>query len=126
VVTRDNLKKNRGQYVKFERAVIRAEEYLAEHPTESFELVAKFLNIPTERVRSFFHRPGFSLYANPNTKGAVAFANIMRTRLGSEKVGDVQESMDTSVYEDALLGLIKDEPKNKVLTAMLAKYRRTQ
>jgi NitT/TauT family transport system substrate-binding protein len=122
VVTRDNLKRNREKYVRYERAVIRAQRYLTEHPDESIEILAKFLNMSPAVVRSIFQRPGFALYSNPNVKGSKVFADTMAQRLGKAKVGDVRESIDTTVYEEALLGLAKEDP-SPAYNQMIARYR---
>jgi NitT/TauT family transport system substrate-binding protein len=125
VVTRDNLKRNREKYVRFERAVIRAQRYLSEHPDESIEILAGFLKLPVSTIRSIFQRPGFALYANPNVKGTRVFADTMVQRLGKNKVGDVREAVDTSVYEEALLDLVKKEPA-PAYNEMLSRYRNTR
>ena len=125
VVTRENLKRNRDKYVRFERAVIRAQRYLTEHPDESIEILAKFLKMPEGTVRTIFQRPGFQLYANPNVKGSKVFADVMSQRLGKAKVGDMRESVDTTVYEEALLGLVKEDP-SPAYNEMLVRYRATR
>ena len=125
VVTRENLKKYRDKYVRFERAVIRAEAFLHEHPDQAIEILGKFLGMPSSTVRSVLQRPGFRLSANPNVRGSKVFADVMAQRLGKAKVGDVRESIDTSIYEEALASLIKKEP-SPVYNEMLARYRGTR
>ena len=59
-------------------------------------------------------------------KSAVAFANIMKGRLGASQIGDIREATDTSVYEEALTSLLKDEPSSPALQSMVTTYNRTK
>jgi ABC-type nitrate/sulfonate/bicarbonate transport system substrate-binding protein len=126
VVNRDNLKRDRGKYVRFERAVLRAQRYVIEHPQESIEILSKFLGVPLAEVRAHFQRRGFTLTANPNVRGAVAYSNVIKKRLGPTKVGDVREAVDTSVYEEAIASLVKEDPSSPVYKSMLDTYNKTK
>lgn len=124
VVTRDNLRKHRDQYIHFERAVIRAHRFYVEHPDESVKILAKFLGIREALVREALVAKGFTLTPDPMFKGAQAFRKTMLS-LGQKSIGgDLRESVDTSIYEDALLSLQKENPSDGYFAKMVETYRR--
>jgi ABC-type nitrate/sulfonate/bicarbonate transport system substrate-binding protein len=122
LVTRDQLKdpKTREKYVRFERALIRAHMYYEEHKAEASEIVARVLRANPAMIREIFMRKGFALDPNPNTKGAVAFYDAMREVIGKQ---EIRESIDTSVYEEALLALAKESPKDEYFTRAIQRFR---
>jgi len=124
VVTREQLrdKKTRNQYVRFERAVIRAHKYYKEHLLEASELVAKNLQMKPAVVRQIFLRPAYTLDPNPNTKGSIAFYDVIKGDVGKQ---DFREAVDTSVYEEALFSLAKANPKDEYFVRAVRDYKLT-
>lgn len=124
LVTREQLrdKKTRDKYVRFERALIRAHKYYKENKAETSELVAKILKLPPTLVRQVFSRPGYDLDPNPNLKGSIAFYNTLKDSIGKQ---DVRESIDTSVYQEALLALSKENPVDDYYKSAVREYRLT-
>jgi NitT/TauT family transport system substrate-binding protein len=124
LVTREQLrdKKTRAKYVRFERAIIRAHKYYSEHKLETSEIVAKILKLNPATVRSIFSRPGYSLDPNPNLKGTMAFYNTLKGQIGKQ---EVQEAVDTSVYEEALLSLASATPADPYYKSAVREYRQT-
>jgi hemoglobin len=123
LVTRDHLKdkKTRDKYVRFERALIRAHQYFRENLPESVNIISSQLAMDPSYVRRVFLRNGFDLDPNPNTKGAMAFYNTIKKELPGPQ--DVRESVDTSVYEEALLSLAKENPDKPYFKEAIQKYR---
>ena len=124
LVTRDQLKdkKMREKYVKFERALIRAHKYYKEHKPETADIVARFIKVRPQVVRQVFLRPGYTLDPNPNVKGAMAFYKTLKDNIGKQ---DVRESVDTSVYEDALLSLSRENRNDDYYRVAVQEYRET-
>ncbi len=124
LVMREQLKSKEGRakLVRFERAMIRAHKFYREHKEESANLVAKLLKLDPAVVRAVFARPGFSLDPNPNTKGSIAFYNTMKDSIGKQ---DVREAIDTSVYEEALLALAKENHDDPYYGSAIREYKIT-
>ena len=128
VVLRENLRnpKIRAQYVRFERAIIRAYQFTALHPDETAKLIAGVLKVSQDVVFSVLRRPGFRFDPNPNVVGAVAFYDAMKSSVPKGALGtDVRESIDTSVYKEALVSMIEKEPENKFLKTAYAQFQKT-
>ncbi len=128
VVLRENLRnpKIRAQYVRFERAIIRAYEYTVLHPDDTARVIAGVLKVSQDVVFSVLRRPGFRFDPNPNVVGAVAFYDAMKGSVPKSSLGtDVRESIDTSVYKEALISLIEKEPDNKFLKSAYANFQKT-
>jgi ABC-type nitrate/sulfonate/bicarbonate transport system substrate-binding protein len=128
VVLRENLQNpaKREQYVRFERAIIRAYEYTALHPDETARIISEVLKISDDVVFSVLRRPGFRFDPNPNVVGAVAFYDAMKGSVPKSSLGsDVRESIDTSVYKEALLALIQQEPSNKFYASAYKAFQKT-
>jgi NitT/TauT family transport system substrate-binding protein len=115
-------KKAREKYVKFEKALIRAHKYYRENKEETTRIVSKILRMQPSLVRSIFSRPGYDLDPNPNRKGSVAFYNTLKDHIGKQ---DINESVDTSVYEDALVSLAAANPNDEYFKAAIREYRLT-
>ena len=73
-------------------------------------------------VRAVFSRPGYDLSPNPNMKGSIAFYNTMQKSVGKQ---DVRESIDTSVYEEALLTLSGQNPTEPYFKNAVREYKLT-
>jgi ABC-type nitrate/sulfonate/bicarbonate transport system substrate-binding protein/outer membrane protein OmpA-like peptidoglycan-associated protein len=124
VVMREQLRDKtlRDKYVRFERALIKAHRYYREHLLEASDLVAKVLQMRPGVVRDIFLRPGYTLDPNPNSKGAIAFYKTLEKQIGKQ---DVKEAIDTSIYEEALLGLAKDNPSEQYFARAVKEYKNT-
>lgn len=124
VVTREQLRDKtlRDKYVRFERALIKAHRFYREHLLEASELVAKVLQMKPGVVRDIFLRPGYSLDPNPNSKGAIAFYKALERQIGKQ---DVKEAIDTSIYEEALLSLAKENASEQYYARAIKDYKLT-
>ena len=109
--------------MRFERVIIRAHKFYRENRAETVDLVAKLLNMKVSVVRAVFSRPGYTLDPNPNTKGTIAFAESLRSTIKGKQ--DVRESVDTSVYEEALLTLAKENESDEYFRQQLRAYKST-
>jgi hypothetical protein len=89
---------------------------------EAADLVAKILKVKPAMVREVFLRKGYSLDPNPNLKGSMVFYNTMKNVIGNQ---DVRETIDVSVYEDALLGLARDNTSDEYYKRAIREFKLT-
>ncbi len=112
ITTRDKLKNSRGDYVKFMRALIRSHEYFVKQPKKSMEIIQRYTGYTMEEVVGALTNPNFQLNPDPLKNGFMKFGKMMEdTGYLATKV-DMSKHIDTTVYKDALDGLIKEEPQN--------------
>jgi ABC-type nitrate/sulfonate/bicarbonate transport system substrate-binding protein len=125
LVTRDQLKdkKMRDKYVRFERAVIRAHRFYTVNKADAVEIVARYLSTKPSVVREVFMRKGYALDPNPNDKGSQALYRALKSKVGT--INSLRESIDTSIYEEALLALAKENPEDTYFTDAIRRYRAT-
>jgi len=125
VVTRGNLRRNRDRYVHFERAVIKAHKFYIENPDKSVKDLAKFLGMRESMVKQILVTKGYTLTPDPMFKGAQAFRKSMVSFTGAAKLGgDLREAVDTSIYEDALVQLQKENPNDAYYSKMIEAYQK--
>jgi ABC-type nitrate/sulfonate/bicarbonate transport system substrate-binding protein len=118
LVPRDNLAKNRAKYVKFERALIKAERLFIEKPSEAMRIIAGFLKVPVSVVKEIYSG-SVTVASDPNLKGSRQFNTLFR---GVNQ--DLGEFVDTSVYEEAVLGLAKDDPNSAFYKSIIRRFKR--
>ena len=113
ITTKKKLKKHRGKYVKFMKALIKSHEYFVKKPRESMNIIQRYTGYSMQEVTSSLTNPNFQLNPDPLKNGFVKFWNMMNDTgfINNSKV-DIKQYIDTSIYKDALASLIKDEPTN--------------
>jgi ABC-type nitrate/sulfonate/bicarbonate transport system substrate-binding protein len=106
VVTRNQLKENRGKYVRLLRAAIRAHEFAIMNPTEAATIIGQALRVPPNVIRQAIMTSYVSLTPDPMRKGVELYQRS-NDHFTNTKTATA-EYMDTSLYRDALLSLAKE------------------
>lgn len=124
VVTREQLKQNRGKYVRLLRASIRAHQFTVQHPREAAEILAKWLGLSPSVVRQAIMTSYVNLTPDPMRKGVEMYQRTNDKFTGTKTA--TAEFIDTSLYRDALLGLQSedDSPTSQgYYKTMISRYR---
>ncbi len=107
MVTRDQLKQNRGKYVRLLRASIRAHQFSVQHPRETAAILGKWLDLSPSLVRQSIMSSYVNLTPDPMRKGVEMFQRTNDKFTGTKTA--TAEYIDTSLYRDALLGLQSED-----------------
>ena len=107
VVTRSQLKDNRGKYVRMLRASIRAHQFTVNHPREAAEILGRWLGMPASIVRQSIMSAYVNLTPDPMRKGVEMYQRTNDKFTGTKTA--TAEFVDTSLYRDALLSLQKED-----------------
>jgi ABC-type nitrate/sulfonate/bicarbonate transport system substrate-binding protein len=124
VVTRAQLKDNRGKYVRLLRASIRAHQFTVQHPKEAAEIIGKWLKISPTLVRQSIMSSYVTLTPDPMRKGVELYQRT-NDKFTKTKTSTA-EFIDTSLYRDALFGLAReneDPLASGYYTTMISRFR---
>ena len=125
MVSPKNLEENRDLYVNVEKALIRAYQIYRTDPDRSVELGAQYITQSEEDIRFIVYEYGdLGLSPDPNLNGIKRYYNGMVAsgyiEAGTEVA--IEDSVDTSIYEDALNELLAEDPENEYLLELKAAY----
>lgn len=123
ITTKQKLEKHRKKYVRFMKGLIRSHEFFIKQPRKAIQVVQRYTGYTMEEVSASLTNPNFILNPDPLKNGFVKFWKMMNQTgyLNSKK--DINQFIDTSVYEDALKSLMKKNPKNPYYAYMTRKFR---
>ena len=123
ITTRKKLQKDRPAYVRFLKAVIRAHEFFIKQPIPAMKIVQRYTGYTWEEVQSTLTSSWFKLNPDPLKNGYVKFWKMMNETGYITSDRDITKFIDTSVYEDALKALMKEEPANPYFKYMMKQFR---
>ncbi len=124
--TRDKLKQNREAYVDAMKANIEAYS-LIENDKEAAEKAARQgIDLDDDAYQKQVYQYGhIGLSPNPDRKNTKAFFQAMVDIGYSKGNVNIDDYIDTSVFEDALEELLKADPENKTYQALKAESEST-
>lgn len=113
VVTTEALNKDRDTYVRFEKALIKAYDYIKTHPDESVADVRKYADFDKTVIADSIFSDHFNYSPDPNKKAIEQWWKMLNTIGYISSNENIDKHIDTSVYEQALDELIKENPNNE-------------
>ena len=124
VVTTDTLKQDKDTYIKFEKALIRAYDYIKTNPDESVNDVAKNVDFDKTVISDSIFSEHFDYSPDPNKKAIVQWWHMLNTIGYIKSDENIEQHIDTSVYKQALDELVKESPDNKNYRNLLEFYKK--
>ena len=124
VVTTDTLKQDRDTYIKFEKALIKAYDYIKTNPDESVNDVAKNVDFDKTVISDSIFSEHFDYSPDPNKKAIVQWWHMLNTIGYIKSAENIEQHIDTSVYKQALDELVKESPDNKNYRDLLEFYKK--
>jgi NitT/TauT family transport system substrate-binding protein len=105
---------NQEALVRMMRAFIRAEEYLQTHEQETIDLVVEELDLDRATVESFVTSEHMKYDVDPYKSSVIKMWDKMED-FGyiTDTTVNIEEHINTSLYEKALTGLMEDYPDNE-------------
>ncbi len=122
VVTSSTLAQDRDTYVKFEKALIKAYDFVKNHPQETVADVKKYADFDTQVILDSIYSEHFNYSPDPNKKAIEQWWKMVNTIGYVHSTEDIDKHIDTSVYKEALDDLNKENPNNDSYKALLEFY----
>ncbi len=123
ITTQAKLKADRSKYVRFLKAIINAHQFFVQQPAKAIDIVARATGYAPDEVRATLTDPAFMLNPDPLKNGFVKFWRMMLDTGFLESKADVNKYIDTTVYEDALKELLKEQPQNPYYAHMMKQFK---
>ena len=122
VATSDKLGQDRETYVKFEKALIKAYDYIKTNPDESVADVQKYVDFDKTVISDSIFSEHFNYSPDPNKKAIEQWWNLLNTIGYINSDESIEQHVDTSVYKQALDELITESPDNENYKELLEFY----
>ena len=122
VATSDKLGQDRETYVKFEKALIKAYDYIKTNPDESVADVQKYVDFDKTVISDSIFSEHFNYSPDPNKKAIEQWWNLLNTIGYINSDENIEQHIDTSVYKQALDELITKSPDNENYKELLEFY----
>ncbi|MEW6009737.1 ABC transporter substrate-binding protein [Methanobacterium alkalithermotolerans] len=124
VTTSSKVEEDRDKWVRFERALIKAYDYYQNNPDGSVQAVGKYVKMDPEALKQALYDENLSLSPDPNKKGTLEYWELLEI-LGYDEIKDptaLENSIDTTIYKDALDQLAQENPNNQIYQQLLEQY----
>jgi NitT/TauT family transport system substrate-binding protein len=115
-ILNDSLKKNTDLWVRFLRAILKAEKFTKENQNETVDIVLKYVKLDPDTIRKALYDGYLDQSSDPNK---AAILDFWRTMQASEFVSskiDITAFIETALYKNALDSLCKENPKDSFWT----------
>ncbi|MGC9967357.1 MAG: ABC transporter substrate-binding protein [Syntrophobacteraceae bacterium] len=113
VVTADEAQNRREILTRFVRALLRAQKFTLEKHTETVDAIVKYVKLDRDLIDQAFYHGHLEQSSDPNKRAIKNFWEIMQKSQFISSQLDISSFVDTGIYEEALRGLIKEEPKEQ-------------
>lgn len=110
VVTGEGFKRT-ATWEKFVRAILRAEKFAKEHRKETVDSIVKYVKLDRALIEKAYYHGHLEQKTDPNAKGVARFWSIMQHSEIVDSKEDIAKFIDVKIYERALNGLAKENPK---------------
>jgi NitT/TauT family transport system substrate-binding protein len=125
LTTRNELEKNRGQFVSFLKAQIKAYNIYKTDKARTLEIANKTYDNGADVLEHDLYEYGhFNIVPDPYKKKIENFyaAMVDVGYANGSLTGQLDKYIDTSLYKEALDSVIKEEPDNAVYKELLKLY----
>ncbi len=111
VVTEARIKET-TTWVKFLRAILKAEKYAVENKEETLDSIAKYVKLDRRILKEGYYTPYLDQSTDPNLKGVNHFADVMISSEFINTKPDISNLVEPKLYEQALNQLAQENPKD--------------
>jgi NitT/TauT family transport system substrate-binding protein len=102
---------NQDLWVRFIRAILKAEKYTKDNKTETLDIIAKYIKLDKSILEKSFYSPYLDQSTDPNLKGVTTFWKTMQADSFVVSNLNIKDFVDVTLYKKALDGLIKEDSK---------------
>jgi NitT/TauT family transport system substrate-binding protein len=114
--------KQRGTWVRFVRAILRAERFAREDRARTVDAIVKYLKLDRALVEKAYYSGYLDQTSDPNTRGVRKFWETMKASEFVESKDGIDGHVDASIYKEALDGLAKERPKDAYWAELEKKF----
>ncbi|MGA2400331.1 MAG: ABC transporter substrate-binding protein [Syntrophobacteraceae bacterium] len=111
-LTNDTLQKNPAVWIRFLRAVLKAEKFAKDHHEETVDIILKYVKLDPDTIRKAFYEGYLEQGSDPNTSGVKKFWHTMQMSEFISSKLDISPFIVTDLYKSALDSLAKENPKD--------------
>lgn len=111
-VTGAALQQKRDAYVKFLRALLRAERFSKDNKTATVAAINKYVKLDKAIIEKAFYHGHLDQSSDPNVTEVRNFWTTMQKSGFITSNLDISSFIDVTLYKDALDGLAKENPKS--------------
>ncbi len=122
ITTPEKLKKDRPKYVRYLKAIIRGHEFFTRFPLKAVDIVQEYTGYTKDEVRISLTNPNFRLNPDPLRNGFIKFWKMMNETGFIHSKENIEDYIDSSVYEDALKKLMEEDPQNPYYSYMMKQF----
>jgi NitT/TauT family transport system substrate-binding protein len=122
VVSNTTLQLGRDSLVRFEKAIIEADAFVANNKEKTVADVSKYAKFNNSVIYDSIYMGHFTYSPDPNKKGIEQWWKNMQDIGYINTTLNVDNFVDTSVYKQALDELIQEYPNEPVYKQLLAEY----
>ncbi|HSN14370.1 MAG TPA: ABC transporter substrate-binding protein [Anaeromyxobacteraceae bacterium] len=112
----------RARWVKFVRAILRAEKFTREDRPRTLDAIVKHLKLDRALVEKAFYSGFLEQASDPNLKGVRRFWAAMLQSEFITTTAAIDPHVELAVYKEALDGLAKENPKDRFWAELQQKY----
>lgn len=115
IVLNKNIQDRYDEYVRFTRALIRAEQFYQEDKQGTVDIIANYVKIDKQIIAKDMEKGEMLISADPNKHGVEGFWEGMQNVGYVQSTGGVSDHINTLIYEEALSSLLAEDPENAFL-----------
>ncbi|MEN6438333.1 MAG: ABC transporter substrate-binding protein [Syntrophobacter sp.] len=112
ILLKETLQKDTGVWIRFLRAILKAEKFTKENREETVEIILKYIKLDNETIRKAFYEGYLEQATDPNKAGVEDFWRIMQRSGFVASQLDIAPFIETSLYKSALDSLARDNPND--------------
>lgn len=115
---------NEDQWVRFMRAILRAEKFADGNRKETINIISKYVRIDRGLLERSYYSPYLDQSSDPNVKGVKHFGDVM-VKSGYIQGGtNLSPAIDPLIYKRALDQLTKEEPNDAFWKKLQKEYKK--
>ncbi|MDR2140504.1 MAG: ABC transporter substrate-binding protein [Deltaproteobacteria bacterium] len=123
ITTREVLKAKRPELVKLIKGLLLAERKFDQDPEAGVKANMENMQIDENLSRTLTLDPHIQLAVDPNTKGVLTMWDYMKESKYITSTADPRSFIDTSLYQEALAELRKEEPNEPFWAEMETRFK---
>lgn len=123
VALNGKITENPQAYEKFMAALIRAHEFYLEHREETVDIISMYVKIDKEIIREETYSGYIASQPDPDRAGVKKMWDFMKKTGYIESSLEIDEYINTDIYEKALNNLILQDPQNEVYRRLEADFK---
>jgi NitT/TauT family transport system substrate-binding protein len=108
---RTRLQQSPDLWVKFLRAILKAEKFASNNHKETIASIAKYVKLDATLLEKAYYSEHLDQSSDPNAHGVHDFWKTMQSSGFVESDQNINNFIDTSLYRQALDSLAKEQPK---------------